>query len=71
MPKYDVVLSFAGQDRQHAKDLVDLLERGGYSFFYDENERAHLWGKDLYVHLSSVYKDQGRYCVMFLSEHYA
>ena len=49
MPKYDVVLSFAGQDRQHAKDLVDLLERGGYSFFYDENERAHLWGKDLYV----------------------
>ena len=71
MPKYDVVLSFAGQDRQHVKDLVDLLERGGYSFFYDENERAHLWGKDLYVHLSSVYKDQGRYCVMFLSEHYA
>ena len=28
-------------------------------------------GKDLYEHLSSVYKDQARYCVMFLSEHYA
>ena len=71
MEKYDVVLSFAGQDRKHAKDLADLLESGGYSFFYDENERADLWGKDLYEHLSSVYKDQARYCVMFLSEHYA
>lgn len=71
MEKYDVVLSFAGQDRKHAKDLADLLESSGYSFFYDENERADLWGKDLYEHLSSVYKDQARYCVMFLSEHYA
>ena len=69
--KYDVVLSFAGQDRKHAKDLADLLESSGYSFFYDENERADLWGKDLYEHLSSVYKDQGHYCVMFLSEYYA
>ena len=71
MEKYDVVLSFAGQDRKHAKDLANLLKSGGYSFFYDENERADLWGKDLYEHLSSVYKDQARYCVMFLSEHYA
>ena len=71
MEKYDVVLSFAGQDRKQAKDLADLLESGGYSFFYDENEQADLWGKDLYEHLSSVYKDQARYCVMFLSKHYA
>ena len=33
--------------------------------------RHNFGGKDLYVHLSSVYKDQARYCVMFLSEHYA
>ena len=69
--KYDVALSFAGEDRRYAKELADLLEADGYSCFYDENERANLWGKDLYKHLSSVYKDQARYCVMFLSENYA
>ncbi|RKU38798.1 hypothetical protein C6496_04650 [Candidatus Poribacteria bacterium] len=70
MQKYDVALSFAGEDRQHAKALADLLKAGGYWFFYDENELANLWGKNLYDYLSSVYKDRARYCVMFLSKHY-
>ncbi len=70
MTKYDVVLSFAGEDRQHAKALAALLKAGGYWFFYDENELAQLWGKNLYDYLSSVYKDRARYCVMFLSQHY-
>ena len=70
MQKYDVALSFAGEDRQHAKALADLLKAGGYWFFYDENELAQLWGKNLYDYLSSVYKDRARYCVMFLSQHY-
>ena len=70
MQKYDVVLSFAGEDRQHAKALAALLKAGGYWFFYDENELAQLWGKNLYDYLSSVYKDQARYCVMFLSKYY-
>ena len=69
--QYDVALSFAGEDRHHAKQLAELLEAGGYSVFYDEFEQAQLWGKDLYVHFSSVYKDQARYCVIFLSKHYA
>ena len=70
MTKYDVALSFAGEDRQHVKALADLLKAGGYWFFFDENELAQLWGKNLYDYLSSVYKDRARYCVMFLSQHY-
>ena len=70
LDKYDVALSFAGEDRQHAKVLRDLLEADGYKVFYDENELADLWGKNLYDYLSSVYKDRARYCVMFLSKHY-
>ena len=70
MKKYDVVLSFAGEDRRHAKALADLLKAGGYWVFYDENELAQLWGKNLYDYLSSVYKDRARYCVMFLSQYY-
>ena len=69
--KYDVALSFAGEDRQYAKELAELLKSGGYSVFYDEFERAELWGKDLYVDFSSVYRDLAHYCVVFMSKHYA
>lgn len=70
MQEYDVALSFAGEDREYAKELADLLNKNGYSCFYDENELANLWGKNLYDYLSSVYKDRACYCVMFLSKHY-
>ena len=69
--EYDVALSFAGEDRQHVEALAELLENNGYKVFYDKYERAQLWGKNLYTHLSSVYKDKARYCVTFLSDHYA
>ena len=69
--EFDVALSFAGEDREHAKKLADLLYACGYTVFYDEYEQADLWGKDLYVHLSSIYKDKARYCVVFLSKSYA
>ena len=69
--EYDVALSFAGEDREHAEQLAALLKSGCYTVFYDEYEQAKLWGKNLYDHLSSVYKDKARFCVVFLSEHYA
>lgn len=71
MKKYDVTLSFAGEDRHYAEELANLLKSGEYSVFYDDYEKAQLWGTNLYDHFASVYKDQAHYCVMFLSEHYA
>jgi TPR repeat protein len=68
---YDVVISFAGEDRAHAKGLADALTRRGVASFYDQYEKAALWGKNLYTHLSEVYQSQAHYCVMFLSRHYA
>lgn len=68
--KYDFALSFAGKDRGYAQKLADLLDAGGYSVFYDKRELAHLLGKNLYDRLSSIYKDEAQYCVMFLSAHY-
>ena len=68
---YDVALSFAGEDRHYAQKLAEFLDKNGYSVFYDKYELAQLWGKNLYTHLSSIYKDKAYYCVMFLSEHYA
>ncbi len=69
--KYDVILSFAGEDREYARKLAFRIGEAGYSFFYDEDESADLWGKNLQEHFAKVYKDDARFCVMFVSEHYA
>ena len=69
--EYDVALSFAGEDRQYAEKLAELLENNDYRVFYDKYERAQLWGENLYDYLAETYKDKARYCVMFVSKHYA
>jgi hypothetical protein len=69
--EYDVALSFAGEDRVHAEQLAHCLKKHGVRVFYDKHEKAALWGKDLFEHLAYVYKDAARYCVMFISQHYA
>lgn len=68
--EYDVALSFAGEDREYAEELANALH-GKTKVFYDGFEKAKLWGEDLYVYLSELYAHRARYCVMFLSEHYA
>jgi hypothetical protein len=68
--EYDVALSFAGEDRAHAEKLATLLRRHNVRVFYDEFQRATLWGKDLYQHLETIYKDRARYCVVFVSKNY-
>jgi hypothetical protein len=71
MPTYDIAISFAGEDRPVAEKLASFLVTKGLNVFYDEYEQANLWGKDLYVHLSKIYKDESKYCLMLVSEHYA
>lgn len=71
MPTYDIAISFAGEDRPVAEKLASFLVTKGLNVFYDEYEQANLWGKDLYVHLSKIYKDEAKYCLMLVSEHYA
>jgi hypothetical protein len=69
--QYDVVISFAGEDRDYAKKIAELLRGDDFSVFYDEHEEHALWGKNLYEHLTEVYSRLGKYCVMFLSRYYA
>lgn len=66
---YDVALSF-GEDRIHAVALAEALFRRRVKVFYDKYEKNTLWGKDLYTHLSDLYQNKARYCVMFFSKHY-
>lgn len=69
--EYDVALSFAGEDRLYVEGVAKYLKEKGIKVFYDDYEKTGLWGKDLYVYLDEVYQKKARYCVMFLSCHYA
>ncbi len=69
--KYEVTLSFAGEDRNYAEEVAKCLKTNGVEVFYDKFEEEVLWGKDLYVYLDNIYRIESRFCIMFLSRHYA
>lgn len=66
-----MALSFAGEDRSYVDMVAENLKSLGVRVFYDEYEKADLWGKDLYVHLTQIYRTKARYTLMFCSKHYA
>lgn len=69
--RYDIALSFAGEDRDVAQVLAQALQMKRLRVFYDEYEKANLWGKNLCEHLTHVYRDQARSCIILVSKHYA
>ena len=69
--EYDVALSFAGENRDVVEEMATMLEGKNVRVFYDDFEKANLWGKDLYQHLQKVYRDMARYCIIFISQWYA
>jgi hypothetical protein len=71
MFEYDVVISFAGEQRSEAEAIADCLKNAGVKVFYDRYEQANLWGKNLYEHLSEIYQNKGHYCLMLVSAAYA
>jgi hypothetical protein len=70
LPTYDVVLSFAGEDRHYVERVANYLRSQAVRVFYDRYEEVKLWGKDLAEHFDSVYRQSGKYCVIFVSKHY-
>lgn len=69
--EYDIALSFAGEDREYVDTVAYLLKENDINVFYDKYEETELWGKDLYEHLSDVYKNKAKYTIIFISEYYA
>lgn len=68
--RYDVALSFAGEDRAYVEKVADALKAHGVKVFYDAHEQVGLWGKNLVDHLAEVYQNRSRFVVMFVSRHY-
>lgn len=68
---YNVVLSFAGEDRAYVEECADILTALGIKVFYDSYEQSELWGKDLYTFLADIYSNKAEYAIVFVSQHYA
>lgn len=68
--KYDIALSFAGEDREYVDKVAQILKDKGVRVFYDKFEEVDLWGKDLGIHFDYVYRRQSKYFVPFISVHY-
>ena len=67
--EFDVALSFAGQDRRHAKVVARAMQAKGLRVFYDKDHSAQLWGKNR-SEFERIYGSASAYVVPFISKHY-
>src|ERR1700687_3215650 len=67
--RYDVVLSYAEEDRDYAKEFVNALRRRNVEV-YDKDEQLPYLEQDLHAYLTNLYWNEARHCVVLLSGHY-
>lgn len=68
--KYEVALSFAGEDRSYVEKVAKYLYDRGIEVFYDEFNLVDMWGKNLFEYFDEVYRKNSRHVVMFVSKYY-
>ncbi|MEA3053203.1 MAG: hypothetical protein QOG72_2106 [Sphingomonadales bacterium] len=68
---YEVVISFAGEQRVTARNLAGQLRKRGCRVFYDEDEQQGLLGKTLSPLLRALFRDRSMSCVALISADYA
>lgn len=68
--KYQVALSFAGEQREYVERVSQALTRLKISHFYDNDNRSALWGKSLTQYLDDIYFRKSRFVVAFVSNQY-
>ncbi|MGV0597771.1 TIR domain-containing protein [Mycolicibacterium porcinum] len=69
--KYDIAVSFAGEQRSFVEDVVRGLNLPKARVFYDADYKAELLGEDLAEVFTKLYRDEARYVAMFISREYA
>ncbi len=68
---YEVVVSYASENIEYVEQVVELLREKDVRLFYAPDEQYDLWGKSLKKQLDAIYCNLGRFCLMFVSAHYA
>jgi TIR domain/ATPase family associated with various cellular activities (AAA) len=67
---YDVAVSFAGEVRDKVLDVIKEVQKRDLHVFYDFDQQALLWGKDLRKLLASIYSEEAVFMMIFLSKDY-
>lgn len=68
--EYDIVLSFAGEDRKYVEKVAFFLNSLNVRVFYDNWETHRLVGENLYDYFADLYQNRATYCAMFISKNY-
>ncbi|KUI08388.1 hypothetical protein AU191_11925 [Mycolicibacterium acapulense] len=69
--KYDIAVSFAGEQRDFVHDVVRGFGLPNDRVFYDADYNPELLGDDLAELFTKLYRDEARYVAMFISREYA
>jgi hypothetical protein len=69
--RWEVALSFAGEERSYVEQVAAALKQSGVRCFYDADEQIDLWGKYLAEELPAVYGGEAATVVVFVSAAYA
>ena len=68
--QYDIVLSFAEENKDAANSLKLALKLVGFDkVYYYPDYTDETWGKNLAQQLAVIYAQHARYAVVFLSKH--
>jgi hypothetical protein len=72
-PGFDVCISFAGEDREVAGRIANLIKSNGMMrrVFYDDFEKVALWGEELARYLHGIYSQRSKFCVILFSHAYS
>jgi hypothetical protein len=68
--RFDFGISFAGPERDLARQLRDGLRDAGFNVFFDEDYEHEMIGHDGSIYLRNVYSKQCRFCVVLISQAY-
>jgi TIR domain len=68
--RFDVALSFAGEQREYVEDVAVALRAARVEVFYDGFAEDELWGHELAEVLGQIYGTDSRFVVLFVSSAY-
>ena len=68
--KYQVALSFAGEQRRYVEEVARHLASRGIAVFYDGFETVPLWGRNGAEAFHEAFAEKSAYVVMFVSKSY-
>src|SRR5580692_9058187 len=69
--RWDVALSFVGEQRDYVRRVAGALKARGVRCFYDADEQIRLWGTHLAEELPRIYAEESAAVVVFVSAEYA